>query len=314
MDKVLTVTLNPALDVSTTVDAVHPDIKLRCAAPSIDPGGGGVNVSRAMATLGATSLAFIALGGITGRSLLARLQNEKIDVVQFDIAGDTRQSFAIRDESNGHQYRFVLPGPEWSPAVFENCINSLKSQIAHGDIVVISGSFPPGLPPTAAVEACAVAESQGAHVLVDTSGPALNELLDTTAGEGRTLIMNKDEAEKVAGGNVDISGAAALARRLVNEDRAATAITTLGAAGAVAASRDGTWHVAPPDVPVISKVGAGDSFAAGYVIALAKRQSTEAALRHAMAAAASAITTPATQLCTREGTETNLSNVNVRAL
>jgi 6-phosphofructokinase 2 len=314
MDKVLTVTLNPALDVSTSVGAVRPDIKLRCAAPRIDPGGGGVNVSRAMTKLGATSVAFIALGGPTGETLLARLRDEQIDVVRFDIAGDTCQSFAIREETSGHQYRFILPGPDWSPTIFENCLNTLERQIARDDIVVVSGSFPPGLPPAAAVETCAVAESRGARALIDTSGPALHALLNTTAGDGRTLIMNKDETEKVAGGLVDIPGAAALVRRLVNERRADTAITTLGAAGAVAASRDGVWHVAPPDAPVISKVGAGDSFAAAYVIALSKRQSTEAALRHAMAAATSAITTPAAQLCTREGTETYLSNVDVRAL
>ena len=103
MGKVITLTLNPALDISTTVDNVRPDTKLRCRAPRIDPGGGGVNVSRAMAKLGEQSLAFVALGGTIGQSLLARLRDEGVTAINYDIPGETRQSFAVRETSSGDQ-------------------------------------------------------------------------------------------------------------------------------------------------------------------------------------------------------------------
>ena len=313
MSKVLTLTLNPALDISTTVDAVRPDIKLRCRPPRIDPGGGGVNVSRAMAKLGAPSCCFVALGGTTGATLLDRLGDEAIPVVRFDIPGETRQSFAVREESSNHQYRFVLPGPDWTPGLFKSCLDALGAHVDRGDVVVVSGSLPPGLPPSAALDLCAFAEARGASVLVDTSGPALRALLDDAAGgpAGRILIMNKDESERLAGGDIDVAAAAALVRRLLDAGAAATAITTLGALGAVAASGPDTWAAAPPEAPIISKVGAGDSFAAGYVIAISQRRSPADALRYAMAAATSAITTPATELCTREGTDTYLQDVEL---
>jgi 6-phosphofructokinase 2 len=314
MAQVLTVTLNPALDISSTVDVVRPDMKLRCSTPRIDPGGGGVNVSRAMAKLGAPNRAFIATGGAAGETLLARLQREGVETITFDIAGDTRQSFAIRELESGRQYRFILPGPDWSPAMFDACLETLGSHIERESIVVVSGSFPPGLPPDSASRVCELAEARGARVLLDTSGPALRGLLNATAGPGRVIVINKDEAERIACGDVNVPGAASLAHRLVNEGRAVAAIITIGAAGAVAATTDGVWHVTPPDAPVISKVGAGDSFAAGYVIALSAGQPNEAALQYAMAAATSAVTTPATELCTREGTDAYYSRIDVLAL
>ena len=314
MGKVLTLTLNPALDVSTTVEHVRPDIKLRCHTPRVDPGGGGVNVSRAMAKLGEPSLAFLALGGTTGQSLLTRLQEEGVTAIHFDIPGETRQSFAVRETSSGHQFRFVLPGPDWTPALFHSCLEALEPHLAQGDIVVISGSFPPGLPPTAARELIIFTTARHAHVLIDTSGPALSALVGQPSGKNLTLVMNKEETERIAGASVDVASAGQLARRLVGQAAAETVITTLGALGAIAATREAAWHVAPPDAPIVSKVGAGDSFAAGYVIAQRNGRGVNEALRHAMAAATSAITTPATELCTREGAELYLHNVRVEPL
>jgi 6-phosphofructokinase 2 len=312
MGKVITLTLNPALDVSTTVDHVRPDTKLRCRAPRIDPGGGGVNVSRAMTKLGEQSIAFAALGGTTGQSLLTRLRDEGVTAVCYDIPGETRQSFAVRETSSGHQFRFILPGPEWTPALFASCLDTLEPHVTEGDIVVISGSFPPGLPATAARDACAFAIARGADVLVDTSGTALDALLDQQAGDGLTLVMNKDETERIAGAPVDVASAGQLARRLVDQQAAETVITTLGALGAITVNRESAWHAVPPDAPIISKVGAGDSFAAGYVIARNKGHAIDEALRYAMAAATSAVTTPATELCTREGFERYLLEIELK--
>jgi 6-phosphofructokinase 2 len=314
MGKVITLTLNPALDISTTVDNVRPDTKLRCRAPRIDPGGGGVNVSRAMAKLGEQNLAFVALGGTIGQSLLTRLRDEGVTAVCYDIPGETRQSFAVRETSSGDQFRFVLPGPEWTPNLFASCLEALEPHVARGDIVVISGSFPPGLPATAARDVCSFAITRGAEVLVDTSGTALDTLVKAQADEGLTLVMNKDEAERIAGAPVDVAGAGRLARRLVDQRAAETVITTLGALGALTVTREAAWHAAPPDAPIVSKVGAGDSFAAGYVIARNKGHAIDDALRHAMAAATSAVTTPATELCTRKGVERYLREIELEPL
>ncbi len=94
---ILTVTLNPALDISTGVDAVVPELKLRCDAPQVDPGGGGINVSRSVARMGGVSTALVALGGATGMRLAGLLTDAGLDVAQLDAPGETRQSLAVSD-------------------------------------------------------------------------------------------------------------------------------------------------------------------------------------------------------------------------
>ena len=113
---VLTVTLNPALDLSTSTDEVVPELKLRCEAPDIDPGGGGINVSRAIANMGGRSRALVALGGATGTRLCDLLHQTGLPVLRLNAPGETRQSLSVIDRSDGAQFRFVLPGPEWRPS------------------------------------------------------------------------------------------------------------------------------------------------------------------------------------------------------
>lgn len=297
MTRALTITLNPALDVSTSVDRVQPDKKLRCEEPRYDPGGGGVNVSRAMAKLGVESTAFIAIGGITGRMLLAALKHEGVETICFESEGDTRQSFAVREGSTGKQFRFVMPGPAWSPGRFASCLERLSGLIEKNVQLVVSGSFPPGLPPTAATQIMALAEMHEAPVLVDTSGPALQDLLSSKPHPTMTLVLSQGEAEAIAGCTLDQGRAAALAQRLVDEGCARSIIITLGETGAVGVRDGEACHVTPPKVSVVSKVGAGDSFVAGLVIGGEGIASFETMLVSAMAAAASAVTTPATELC-----------------
>jgi 6-phosphofructokinase 2 len=314
MTHVLTITLNPALDVATSIARVEVDRKLRCHAPRIDPGGGGVNVSRAMAKMGARSRAFLAHGGVIGEALLGRLDAEGIETVRFAIPGETRLSFAVREEDSGHQYRFVLPGPDWTPAVFDDCRDALQDPVAQSECVAISGSFPPGLGPEAVRETVALAAGRGAHVLVDTSGAALDRLLEAEVADRVVLVTNKDEAERLAGGALGVEAAASFAGRLRERSGAACLILTLGAAGAVAATPAGRFHVSPPDAPIVSKVGAGDSFAAGFIVGLGRTGDIHEGLRRAMAAATSAITTPATELCTREGVEKYLPEIELKEL
>ena len=146
MANILTITLNPALDISTTADKVVPGPKLRCDPPSYDPGGGGINVSRAIKILGGDSIAFVALGGSTGQRLAALLTAEGISFSTFEVSSETRQSVAITDRATALQYRFVMPGPEWSSEHVDSALAAISDQLGGSDIVVLSGSNPPGVP------------------------------------------------------------------------------------------------------------------------------------------------------------------------
>ena len=170
---VVTLTLNPALDMSSEVDALVPDQKLRCSEPLLDPGGGGLNVSRAMAALGGESLALVALGGLTGDRLAGLIRAEGVPFLALTAPGETRQSLTVTEASTGRQYRFMLPGPVWTEADQDRVFILLRASARPGAYGVISGSQPPGVPldfPARLARAM-----PGLNVVVDTSGPALRE-------------------------------------------------------------------------------------------------------------------------------------------
>ena len=140
MDKIVTLTMNPALDVGTRIASVAPEIKLRCAAPRFHPGGGGINVSRAIHFLEGDSTAVFAAGGHTGTMLAQLLEDEGIRSCAVPIAGITRESFVVYEESSTLQYRFTMPGPELDASEWIACLEAVFN--LEPDIIVASGSLP----------------------------------------------------------------------------------------------------------------------------------------------------------------------------
>ncbi|MCL4189619.1 MAG: hexose kinase [Rhodobacteraceae bacterium] len=297
MHPILTVTLNPALDLSTHADAVRPGPKLRCDAPVTEPGGGGVNVARVLARLGAPVRAIVALGGPAGDSLAALLAAEGVAVEAVPAPGDTRLSLAVTDRASGAQWRFVLPGPEWTADAAAALRGRIALAAAAGSIVVLSGSQPPGVPEDFAVTLAADLGRRGARLVVDTSGAPLARL---AAGPTAVEVLRLDaaEAEELAGRPLpDRAASLALAAFLVGRGVARMAVLARGAEGSVLAAAGLQVAAVPPPVPEVSKVGAGDSFTAAFVLSLARGQGAAAALAHGTAAAAAAVMTPATELC-----------------
>lgn len=298
---VLTVTLNPALDVSTSTDTVVPELKLRCDAPDIDPGGGGINVSRAIANMGGRSRALVALGGATGTRLCDLLHETGLPVLRLNAPGETRQSLSVIDRSNGAQFRFVLPGPEWRPSDVRGALDAIVGAAPQGGILVISGSNPPGVSPDFAVALARRLAGRETRMFVDTSGQALAAVAAARDAPIAVLRMDDAEAEGLAGRPLPTrKDTADFASGLVEAGAAQAVIVARGADGNIVACPDGRWHAEAPRVPVISKVGAGDSFVAGYALAVARGMAVADALALAAAAAAAACMTPATDLCRPE--------------
>ncbi|MDZ4135995.1 MAG: PfkB family carbohydrate kinase, partial [Paracoccaceae bacterium] len=170
---ILTVTLNPALDMSTSVPQVTPGPKLRCTEPMLDPGGGGLNVSRAIAALGGDSLELVALGGITGDRLATMLQAENIRFLALRSPGETRLSITVDETGTGRQFRFVLPGPVWETQHQAQVFDALESLAKPGWFGVISGSQMPGVPTDFYTLLTKVMPDM--QIILDTSGPALEQ-------------------------------------------------------------------------------------------------------------------------------------------
>jgi 6-phosphofructokinase 2 len=297
---ILTVTLNPAVDLATSVDKFIPHIKLRCSEPRYGAGGGGVNVSRAIAHLGGESRPFAAVGGATGALFKSMLEGEGLRPLWFELPGMTRQNVTVLETASNDQFRFVFPGPVWDARLIEEALAVLGEAAAAMSYVVGSGSLPPGVPSDFYDRLGAVAEAAGARFILDTSGGALSRAREGTAHRPYLWIMDNAEASSLAGRALaSMEALEAYALELRERHPASILITTFADGGAVACSDDGLFKARPPKVGVVSKIGAGDSFVAGLVVKLAEGWPLADACAYGMAAAASAVTQPATMLCQR---------------
>jgi 6-phosphofructokinase 2 len=310
---ILTVTLNPALDITTSTEKLTPQQKLRCSQPVLEAGGGGVNVSRAIQELGGESRAFVMLGGASGMQYRQALEASGIDCEFWQGDGNTRVSMTVMETVTGLHYRFVLPGPEQSPDEADKVLDALaQSMKQHYRFVVASGSLPPGLPDDFYARLAKKAREAGSAVILDSSGPALRAAL---TGRPQVLRVNHFEAREFAeGAGVAYLSVPDLARRLIAQGAAESVVITLGNDGAIAATPDEVAHVQAPDVKVVSAVGAGDSFVAALTLGLAKGWSLAEASRYGSAAAASAVTTHGTRLCLRDHVDELLAQTTIKTV
>ena len=183
MATIVTLTMNPALDIATSTERVDPTHKLRCSMPRYDPGGGGINVARAVHALGGDAVAIFPVGGPAGEMIRHMLQQEGVAYHAIPIAGFTRESLAVEELTSGKQFRFILPGPDLSPADQERCLDRLSAVTSEAQYIVASGSLPPGVPDSFYARVSELARLQGVRFVVDTSGPALKQ-----AGGGIYLL------------------------------------------------------------------------------------------------------------------------------
>lgn len=295
MKPVFTVTLNPAIDVSTSVERIEPSIKLRCGPARRDAGGGGVNVARVVHRLGGAATAILPVGGLTGRLLIQLLEAEGVALMAVPIAGETREDFTAVERSTGREYRFVLEGPRMAWAEWRACLDAAIQPGDESAIIVASGSLPPGAPVDFHLRLATTARAAGSRMVLDVSGPALVAALR----HGVYLIKpNLRELQELAGQPLDTDAARlAAARGLVANGGAEVVALTLGDQGAMLVTADRAWRAPALPVTPVSSVGAGDSFLGGLVHALAAGQDIEAALRLGMACGSAALLSPGTGLC-----------------
>jgi 6-phosphofructokinase 2 len=298
---IVTVTLNPAIDVSTDVPHVVSDRKLRCAPPRYEPGGGGVNVARAIRRLGGRVAALFPAGGPAGRLLHELLEAEGVERITVPIRGFTRENLNVLERETGRQFRFVLPGPELSAEECEECFGLLSARDPFPAYLVGSGSLPPGAPTDFLARLARLARARGSRFVLDTSGPPLAAVLEESVFLWKPSLREFQEWSGESGS--DETAWLRRARQIVADGRCEVLVVSLGPGGALWTSRAGQERLAAPAVSVASSVGAGDSLVAGIVFSLAGGGSVPEAVRLGVAAAAASVMSPGTGLCRREDVE-----------
>ncbi len=291
--KIVTLTLNPALDISTNVDEVAPFAKLRCGTFRRDPGGGGVNVARVVRRLGAEAVAVFPVGGPSGEVLARLVRAEGVEVKMIPIAGETREDFSIFERRSNKQFRFVAEGPLLSEGEWRRCLDTFVEAARGSDYAVVSGSAPPGVPKEVFSELAVKLRSMGEKLALDTTGGGLG----AAVRGGATLIKpNQNEFAELTGvRSMDVEVLARAALAIVSKGVGAVALT-LAERGAVIVTDQGAWHAHAPGVVAVSTVGAGDSFLGALVWSRALGRSWPDALRIGVAAGTASLLAPGTDL------------------
>jgi 6-phosphofructokinase 2 len=293
--EIVTLTPNPAIDLSTSIDQIVPMRKLRCTALKRDPGGGGVNVARVVKRFGGDVEAILPVGGFAGQLLRRLIDDEKIQSRIIEVEAETREDFSVAELSTAQQYRFVLPGQPLREAEWRDCLNTLAASMPRPAFVVASGSLPPGVPNDFYAQAAAIARKLGAKFILDTSGAPLAAAIE----HGVYLIKpNLHEMRELAGKPLaKQSDWIAAARRYIEAGKVDVVALSLGHLGALLITRDQALRAQAMPIKPVSAVGAGDSFLGALVFSLAKGDSLADAFRLGMAAGSAALIHAGTELC-----------------
>ncbi|SKA29173.1 6-phosphofructokinase 2 [Chitinophaga eiseniae] len=297
MSRIITITLNPAIDKSTTVPILVPERKLQCSNPVFEPGGGGVNVARAIIQLGGDAQAIYLAGGHSGKFFDALLNAEGVPTLSVPIAGRTRENLIVSDISNNAQYRLDMPGPTVDTYEWQHLLEVIR-EMEEVDYIVASGSLAPGIPPDIFASFSAIATLKGLRFVVDTSREALKQALQ----EGAYLVKpNMRELAGFAGKDtLNNEEIVAVARQIISKKRCEVIVVSMGATGAMLITDSISLKIPAPRVPKVSTVGAGDSMLAGIVYALSAGREIVEAAQFGVACGTAATLNPGTALCKKE--------------
>jgi 6-phosphofructokinase 2 len=301
MNKIITLTVNPAIDKSTSVAGIKPNSKLRCTEPVYEPGGGGINVSRVLKELGGTSLCMYMAGGPTGTHLQNQLIALDIRQQVIPISGWVRENLAVTDTKNNQQYRFGMPGPMVSEVEWKNTLGQLEAVLSEGDILIASGSLCPGMPNDFFAQVSRIAQKENTKYILDTSGEALIK----GAQEGVFLLKpNLGELATLCGvETISFLELESISKKFLLNNPCEVLVVSLGAHGAIMVTKDSVEYITAPIVYQKSTIGAGDSMVAGMVLALAKNKSLSEMAKYGIACGTAATMTSGTQLCKKKDVE-----------
>ncbi len=295
---ILTITMNPAVDKSTSTPKLIAEKKLRCTDMCNEPGGGGINVSKAIAKLGGESIALFPSCGANGKLLEQMLDEQGICFNAIPVQQPTRESFTVTETASNAQYRFVTPGGYLSEKALETCLTTIKSIAPAPTIIVVSGSLPPGVPNDFMAQLAGLARELKARCIVDTSGKPLQ----AAAQEGVYLLKpNLSELCSLVGKDyLELHEVDEAAHAVIEKGHCEVMVVSMGPAGAIVVTETEHEHIPAPTVKKLSTVGAGDSMVGGMAWMLEQGAPLRNVVRFGVACGTATTMNAGTQLSKKE--------------
>lgn len=306
--KIVTLTLNPALDKSAKVDGIITEHKLKCHSVSYQAGGGGINVSRVLNRLGIKTNCIFPVGGDNGLRLKELLVNESLNIQSIPIKAWTRENLSVVDTQNGQQYRFGMPGNTLIESELVELETLLEKILSDEDIFVLSGSLAENMDATYYSKLIKKLTHKNIKVILDTSGSALKETLNNTI---YLIKPNQRELAQLAGADfLSKLEQEEFALNLIKTKKINYVVVSLGNKGAFIASNEGITYLSPPSVIVKSTIGAGDSMVAGIVYSILNNFSDEVMLKWGVACGVAATMSEGTDLAHKDNIEKVFTMLN----
>ena len=297
MSKIVTITFSPCIDKSTSIASLIPEKKLQCAAPKLEPGGGGINVARALKKLGEDAIAIFPSGGYTGKFFNHLMEREKVNSKIIEIENETRENIIVLDQSINAQYRFGMPPSVLSEHEWKECLRAVE-EIDDTTFIIASGSLPAGVPVNIYATLAEIAKRKNAKLIVDTSGEALKEAVQ----KGIYLLKpNLGELAYLAGvDEIKPGDVVTVSREIIDKGMCEVVVISMGMAGATIVTKNFAELIVAPKVTRKSTVGAGDSMVAGIVFFLSRGESLQEAAKFGVACGTAATMNAGTELCNKE--------------
>ncbi len=279
--KIITLTVNPALDKSAKVDGLVAEQKLKCHSIEFQPGGGGINISRILTRLNIESDCVFTSGGDNGNYIQKLLVNDNVSFTPVPVYEWTRENLSVVDTKTNLQYRFGMPGKPISKSEIELITSTIRNKVEENDILALSGSLAGNMPADYYTQIIKSVENKKVKVILDTSGPALSQALKQSL---YLIKPNQKELASLAGSDfLSNKEQEAFAMQLINSKMVTYVVVSLGSRGAFIASKQGVEYQTTPSIPVKSTIGAGDSMVAGLIYGIKQNYSPVNMLKYGVA-------------------------------
>ncbi len=305
---IITLTLNPAFDIHCYTESFAPYHENLADITSFDAGGKGVNISRALISLGVDNTALIVLGSENADTFKRALVADKIDHIAVETAGRIRENITLHT-SGSPETRISFRGFEADPSLLSLVEEAIESSVCSDTVLTFTGSLPTGISASEAREMLLRMKKRGARIVIDSRSFTLD---DISAVRPWLIKPNEEEISMYSSRKADSLNEAAIVAKELRESCADNVMISLGGAGAVLACEAGCFAANAPSVEVRSTIGAGDSSIGGFIAGASKGLSYAEMLKYAVCCGSAACMTEGTKPPKKENVEALLTKVNIQ--